>query len=149
MPLTRALPGAGMRRAPATQEEFAKSRCTGFERTGQQVTGACTPEGQSSRERVGDLHHPPRWGAACWGRGQPVKGGIDRCVLIGWESRSAPLQPGSCHGPGCWGTGGSRADTASQQVHEKGDVCTSPLIAVAEGQNQAWVWGPILGEKCQ
>lgn len=124
MPLTMALPGAGVRRAPATQEEFAKSRCTGFERAGQQETGALHTGGSEQQggvwEMVINLPDGDR-PARGW---QPSRTGLIACVLIRWESRAAPLQPGNRHCHSCWGTGVSRAETASQQVREKEDVCT-------------------------
>lgn len=53
MPLTMALSGAGVRRAPATQE--AKSRCTRFERAGQQVTGTLYTGGSEQQGSASEI----------------------------------------------------------------------------------------------
>lgn len=74
MPLTMALPGAGVRRA--TQE--AKSRCTRFERAGQQVTGALHTGGSEQQGSTSEIVINLPMGLGLLRGGSPVKDGIDR-----------------------------------------------------------------------
>lgn len=75
MPLTTALPGAGVRRAPATQEEFAKSRCTRFERAGEQMTGALHTGGSEQQGSAWETVISVPMGVGLLRGGGPVKDG--------------------------------------------------------------------------
>lgn len=112
------------------------------------MTGALHPGVRAAGERVGDCHQPPRWGSACPGVAALSRVVLIACVLIGWESRSAPLQPGKCRCHSCYGlTGVSRgAQPASkcmrrQTWHVPFDCCgrgSEPSLGV-----DAHPWGEV------